>query len=57
MIGGLYQNHVYLPKEQRLAPTTSTREGRDYLDLGNLPEDEMLEMLGTSHILFVFAKL
>ena len=57
MIGGLYQNHVYLPKEQRLAPTTSTREGRDYLDLGNLPEDEMLEMLSTSHIVFLFAKL
>ncbi|KAH9930643.1 uncharacterized protein B0H18DRAFT_130747 [Fomitopsis serialis] len=45
VIGGLYQNHVYLPEEKKLAPATSSRVGGDYLDLGNLPEDEMLEML------------
>ncbi|TFY57727.1 hypothetical protein EVJ58_g6859 [Rhodofomes roseus] len=45
VIGGLYQNHVYLPDEQKLAPAISSCAGRDYLDLGNLPDNEMLEML------------
>ena len=44
---------MYLPDEQKLAPAVSSRAGHDYLDLGSLPEDEMLEMLGEPNSIMV----
>lgn len=45
VIGTLYQDHICL--EGELSPASRPGAGHDYLELHNIPSDELVEILGT----------